>query len=367
MKPPRVDRLQTVAWTATGAALIALLWLLGPILTPFVVGAVFAYICDPAVNWMVARRVPRPLAVLLVICALGLLLIALALILVPMVYREAVLLIRRLPELVEMFNAQVAPILQARLGIELQLDAAQFRELIAANWNNAQDIVPIVLGHLKTGGMALLGFAANLFLIPMVMFYLLQEWPRILDALERIVPRPWLARTMRILNDIDSVMSEFLRGQLSVMMLLAVFYSVGLWFAGLNFALPVGVLTGLLVFIPYVGFGGGLILAILAALLQAEGWPPLVGVAVVYGLGQLVESFLLTPYLVGERIGLHPLAVIFALMAFGQLFGFVGVLVALPVSAALLVGLREVQGAWLTSPVYLGGESTAQSEDRVTR
>ena len=217
----------------------------------------------------------------------------------------------------------------------LGMNHATLGGLIAANWNNAQDIVPIVLGHLETGGMALLGFVANLFLIPMVMFYLLQEWPR-------------------ILNDIDSVMSEFLRGQLSVMMLLAVFYSVGLWFAGLNFALPVGVLTGLLVFIPYVGFGGGLILAILAALLQAEGWPPLVGVAVVYGLGQLVESFLLTPYLVGERIGLHPLAVIFALMAFGQLFGFVGVLVALPVGAALLVGLREVRQAWLASPVYLG-------------
>ena len=118
----------------------------------------------------------------------------------------------------------------------------------------------------------------------------------------------------------------------------------------------------MVVFIPYVGFGGGLILAILAALLQAEGWPPLVGVAVVYGLGQLVESFLLTPYLVGERIGLHPLAVIFALMAFGQLFGFVGVLVALPVSAALLVGLREVLGAWLASPVYLGGQRPTQDE-----
>lgn len=362
MNLPRADRLQTFAWTAAALAIAGLFWLLGPILTPFVIAAVFAYICDPAVNWMVARRVPRALAVLLVIIALGLVLVALALILVPMVYREAVMLIRRLPDLVEMFNAQVAPLLQVRLGIELQLDAAQFRELIADNWTNAQDIVPIVLGHLKTGGMALLGFVANLFLIPMVMFYLLQEWPRILDALQRIVPRPWLPRTMRIINDIDSVMSEFLRGQLSVMMLLAVFYSVGLWFSGLNFALPVGVLTGLLVFIPYVGFGGGLILAILAALLQAEGWPPLVGVAVVYGLGQLVESFLLTPYLVGERIGLHPLAVIFALMAFGQLFGFVGVLVALPVSAALLVGLREVQQAWLTSPVYLGNQHPPADE-----
>ena len=361
MNPPRADRLQTFAWAAAGLAILGLFWLLGPILTPFVIAGVFAYICDPAVNWMVARRVPRAIAVLLVIIGLGLLLIALALILVPMVYREGLLLVRRLPDLVEMYNAQIAPLLQSRLGIEAQLDAAQFRALVAENWTSAQDIVPVVLGHLKTGGMALLGFLANLFLIPLVMFYLLQEWPHILDALRRIVPRPWLARTMRILQDIDSVMSEFLRGQLSVMMLLAVFYSVGLWLAGLKFALPVGVLTGLLVFIPYVGFGGGLILAIVAAVLQAEGWPPLIGVAAVYGLGQMVESFLLTPYLVGERIGLHPLAVIFSLMAFGQLFGFVGVLVALPVSAALLVGLREVQGAWLSSPVYLGRDTPPES------
>lgn len=354
MKPPRVDRLQTLAWAATGAALVALLWLLGPILTPFVVGAVFAYICDPAVNWMTARRVPRALAVLVVICALGLMLVALALILVPMVYREGVLLVRRLPELVQMFNLNVAPLLEARLGVDVKLNAEQFQQLIAENWTSAQELVPIALSHLTTGGMAVLGFLANVVLIPLVMFYLLQEWPRILDELERIVPRLWVDGTKRVLGDIDSVMSEFLRGQLSVMFLLAVFYSAGLWLAGLNFWLPVGVLTGLLVFIPYVGFGGGLVLAIVAALLQAQGWPPLVGVAVVYALGQVVESFLLTPYLVGERIGLHPLAVIFVLMAFGQLFGFVGVLVALPVSAALLVGVREVRAAWLASPVYLG-------------
>jgi predicted PurR-regulated permease PerM len=358
MNPPRADRLQTLVWTATAFALAGLFWLLGPILAPFVIAAVFAYICDPAVNWMVARRVPRALAVLLVIIGLGLLLVALALILLPMVYREGALLIARLPELIEMFNAQVAPVLQASLGFTLHLDAAQFRQLVTENWSSAQDILPALLGHLKSGGVVLIGFVANLFLIPLVMFYLLQEWPRILGELQHTVPRPWLQYTLRVINDIDSVMSEFLRGQLSVMLLLAVFYSVGLWLAGLKFALPVGVLTGLLVFIPFVGFGGGLVLAIMAALLQGEGWPPLIGVAVVYSLGQLLESFLLTPYLVGERIGLHPLAVIFALMAFGQLFGFVGVLVALPVSAALLVGLREVRSAWLRSPVYLGEPAT---------
>lgn len=354
MNPSRADRLQTAAWAGVALALVALFYALSPILAPFAIAAVFAYICDPAVNWMVTRRIPRPAAVLLVILGAGLLLVLLFLILAPMIWREAIALIRRLPDLIELLNARVAPVLQARFDLDFQLDAAFVRTWIAEHWDSAQDLIPIILGQLRQGGLALLGAAASIFLVPVVMFYLLQDWPRILDGLQTVIPRPMLERTMRIINDIDRVLSEFLRGQLSVMLLLAVYYSVGLWIAGLKFALPVGVITGLLVFIPYVGFGGGLLLAILAALLQAEGWSPLIGVAIVFGLGQLIESFVLTPYLVGERIGLHPLAVIFALMAFGQLFGFVGILVALPASAAILVGLREVRTAWLTSRVYLG-------------
>ncbi|NMG65064.1 AI-2E family transporter [Azoarcus indigens] len=354
MTPRRADRLQTAAWAAAGLALVGLFWLLSPILTPFVVAGVFAYICDPLVGWLVRRRLPRPLAVLLVILIACLVLVALTLVLVPMVYREAMTLAQRLPDLIELFNHHVSPKLRQHLGVQLQLDASQLRKLMTENWSTAQDLIPILLAHLKTGGLALVGMLANLFLIPVVMFYLLQDWPRLIAGLERAVPRPWLPRTLRIIGEIDSVLSEFLRGQLSVMLLLAVFYSLGLWIAGLNFALPVGVLTGLLVFIPYVGFGGGLVLAILAALLQGDGWSPLIGVAVVYTIGQVVESFALTPYLVGERIGLHPVVVIFALMAFGQLFGFVGVLVALPVSAALLVGLREVRSAWFSSALYRG-------------
>lgn len=354
MRPHRADRLQTAAWATCGLALAGLFWLLSPILTPFVIGAVFAYICAPTVSWMVAHRLPRSVAVLLMILALGLGLVALTLILVPLVYGETITLLRRLPELVELLNTELTPLLKTHFGIRLKLDSGQLRKLMTENWDTAQDVLPILFGHLKSGGLVLLGFIANLFLIPVVMFYLLQEWPRLLDELHRVVPRPWLPRTLRITGAIDSVLSEFLRGQLSVMMLLAIYYSVGLWFAGLNFALPVGVLTGLLVFIPYIGFGGGLLLAIFAALLQAEGWPPLIGVAIVFGIGQLIESFVLTPYLVGERIGLHPLAVIFALMAFGQLFGFTGILVGLPVSAALLVSLREVRTAWFSSHLYLG-------------
>jgi len=358
------DRLQTAAWTGVGIALLALFYVLSPILTPFVVAAVFAYVCDPAVNWLVARRFPRVLAVLLVILAMGGMLALLILMLAPIVYRESVLLIARLPELIEHLKTWLTPLLSSRFGIELQFDTDSLKNWVTEYRDAAQNLLPAILSHAREGGMAVIAFAVNIVLIPIVMFYLLQEWPRIIRALQSVIPRPMLPRTTRIVGDIHSVMSEFLRGQLSVMLLLAVFYSIGLWLAGLTFALPVGVITGLLAFIPFVGFGGGLILAIFAALLQGEGWTPLIGVAVVFGIGQLLESYILTPYLVGERIGLHPLAVIFSLMAFGQLFGFVGMLVALPASAAILVGLREVREAWLTSPVYLGREDTNDQEKR---
>ncbi|MFN3985162.1 MAG: AI-2E family transporter [Rhodocyclaceae bacterium] len=355
MDLPRADRrIQTAAWTAVGLALLGLFYLLSPILTPFAIAAVFAYICDPAVNALVARRLPRPAAVLLVIVAMGGALLLSFLVVVPLVYREIVALIARLPELIERLNTGLLPLLQSRFDVDIQLDVASLRNWIGEHREQATDLIPLLLTHAGKGGLAVIAVAANLLLVPIVMFYLLQEWPRIITALKNALPRPMLPRTLKIVGDIDSVLSEFLRGQLSVMLLLAAFYSIGLWIAGLKFALPVGVLTGLLAFIPFVGFGGGLLLAVLAALLQGGGWPPLIGVAVVFGIGQLLESYVLTPYLVGERIGLHPLAVIFALMAFGQLFGFVGMLIALPASAAILVGLRELKDEWFSSPVYLG-------------
>ncbi|GHT81036.1 AI-2E family transporter [Betaproteobacteria bacterium] len=350
----RATRLQTALWGGLALSLLLLLWLLSPILAPFAIAAVFAYLGDPAVNWLVRHRLPRPWAVLTVIAALCLVFIGIALGLLPLVYRETLTLVQRLPRLIELFNERLSPLLAAHLDTEIRLDAAQLQTWLGQHKDSAQELLPTLLSHLGQGGMALLGILGNLVLIPLVTFYLLQEWPRIINTIRNVLPRPWLPRTLKIAGEIDAVLAEFCRGQLSVMLLLALYYSIGLWIAGLDFALPVGVITGLLIFIPYAGFGGGLALAVLTALLQGGGWGPLIGVGVVYGIGQMLESFLLTPYLVGDRIGLHPVTVIFALMAFGQIFGFVGILVALPTSAALLVGLREVSAAWFASPVYLG-------------
>jgi len=234
----------------------------------------------------------------------------------------------------------------------VQFDIATLRELASENIESVRELGARLLSGVRTGGMVLLSLIVNLALVPVVMFYLLRDWNLLVGRIDELVPRRWLPLVRGMATDIDNVLAEFLRGQSLVMLSLAAYYVVALSVVGLKFALPIGILTGLLVFIPYVGFGLGFVLGVVAALLQWTGWPGFVAVLAVYGVGQLIENYVLIPYLVGDRIGLHPLAVIFALLAFGQLFGFAGVLLALPVSAALLVGLRRLREAYVASPIY---------------
>jgi predicted PurR-regulated permease PerM len=209
-----------------------------------------------------------------------------------------------------------------------------------------------MLAGATSWGLIMIGVLVNIALIPVVMFYLLRDWNLLIARIDELVPRRWAPLVRQLAHDIDKVLAEFLHGQMLVMISLAAYYAIALSLAGLQFALPIGILTGLLVFIPYVGFGLGFILGMLAALLQWNGWPGFFAILAVYGVGQLLENYVLIPFLVGKRIGLHPLAVIFALLAFAQLFGFAGVLLALPVSAALLVGLRHLRATYTESPMY---------------
>jgi predicted PurR-regulated permease PerM len=281
-----------------------------------------------------------------------LLIIALVLVLWPLVHAESTQLFKRLPELAGTAYGQIAPWLSDKLGIELDFDLASIRQLVQENMADARDLSLKLLSELKAGGKVLLAILINLALIPVVMFYLLRDWNHLIDRVGELMPRRWLPKMRVVATEIDAVLAEFVRGQLSVMGVLAVYYCIGLSLVGLQYALPIGILTGLLVFIPYVGFGLGLILGMIAALLQWHGWPGFLAVVAVYGVGQLLENYVLVPWLVGDRIGLHPLAVIFALLAFGQLFGFAGVLFALPASAALLVGLRHLRAEYHESELY---------------
>jgi predicted PurR-regulated permease PerM len=345
---------QTFTWTAIGLAAALLLWRLAPVLTPFLVGAGLAYVLRPAVERLVGRRWPRGLAVLFVetLAILGLL--ALVLLIVPILSKELPQLKAQLPLLADRLNDSVAPWL-AQFGIQVSLDSASIKDFVFKHFDaNADDWMARAFASARIGGSYVLAAVGNAVLVPLVLFYLLMDWPQLSVQLHGLIPPRQRERMESFLAECDEVLGQYLRGQLLVMLVLAGYYAIGLALFGFHLALPVGVITGLLVFIPYLGYGIGLTLALVAALLQFSGWFGLVGVAVVYGFGQVLESFFLTPRLVGERIGLSPLAVIFALLAFGELFGFVGVLIALPVSAVGLVAARRVQRAYLGSRLYLG-------------
>jgi predicted PurR-regulated permease PerM len=349
-----------LAWCSLLAFLGLAFWLLAPVLAPFVVAAVLAYALTPLVDKLdrLGRgRVPRVLAVIAVELLFLIFLLGMLLLLVPILAKELPLMRDQLPQLFERGSAVLKPWL-AQWGFNVSLDVESIKKFVKTYLDtNLEDALGSVLASVKLGGSVAFALVGNAVLVPVVLFYLLMEWPRLLSQLRNLVPPRLRAGSDSFLGEADAVLGQYLRGQLMVMGTLAIFYSLGLTFFGLDLALPIGIFTGLAVFVPYLGFGIGLVLAAGAGLLQfsVAGLGNTVAMlVVVYGLGQVLESFVLTPKLVGERIGLHPLAVIFALLAFGQLFGFLGVLVALPLSAVLFVLIRRIRAGYLASPLYLG-------------
>ena len=348
---------QFVAWSAIVAVAGLLLWVLSPVLMPFVVAAVLAYVLSPLVKGLL-RISSGALPVLLAVGVVELLFLVLALaillLVVPILAKELPLMREQLPGLLLKAQAVLAPWLK-ELGIEMALDPASLKTFIIKYFNTSvEDSLDGWLTSLRIGGSVALAVVGNVVLIPVALFYLLADWDRFVAHVVGLVPQRMRPGFDGFVAEVDEVLGQYLRGQLTVMVILAVFYSAGLALFGLDLALPIGVFSGLAVVIPYLGFGVGLVLALLAGLLQFAAWKAAVMVAVVFGLGQLLEGFVLTPRLVGERIGLHPLAVIFALLAFGQVFGFVGVLVALPASAILLVCLRRARQRYLASQLFTG-------------
>lgn len=348
-------------WWIVTAVVIYLFYLLEPILTPFLAAAVIAYMLDPLVDKLSEvgygnRQVGRTLATLLVMTGVILVVTGLLLIIIPLLQQQSTLIAQRLPLLLDHFHQQVEPWLLQQFGIRLNIDRTDIQKLISEHWQTAGGMIGNVLLSAGQKGLSLIGMLANILLLPVVLFYFLRDWDAMMAEIGDLIPRNWIGRVQTLCRDIDSVVAEFLRGQLSVMLSLCVFYSIGLWLVGLDMALSIGMIAGLLSFVPYLGFALAFIMAVLLALLQFASLPEVIPVLLVFGVGQFVESFFLTPILVGDRIGLHPVLVILALMAGGQLFGFAGVLLALPVSAAIAVGVRRTKQSYLRSEAYLSSQ-----------
>ena len=343
-------------WLAAALVVGGLLYLLSPILAPFLFAAILAYILNPIVERLAGKHVPRTLAVLLVMLGLLVLIVAFALVVLPLFTKELRLLAERLPAFIVWLNQHFAPFLERHLGVEVRFDVDTVRRLASELMADNQDLVGRLLGSLKIGGLAVVAFLVNLLLVPVVLFYLLRDWHALRERADRLVPRHMHAKTHEILREVDAVLAEFLRGQLTVILVMSVYYVLALWLARLEFALPIGLITAALVFIPYVGALLGFVLGSIAALMQFDSLWGLAWVWLAFGIGQTLEGMAVTPLLVGKRIGLHPVTVIFALLAFGQLFGFFGVLLALPASAALLVALRHLRRAYLASSLYGGAK-----------
>ena len=339
-------------WVGLSATLLGLGYLLAPVLAPFVVAFLLAYLADPWVDWLERKGLGRTgavalvFAVLLAAGALGVLIV------LPLLTRQLGIFISGIPGFIE--QAQAAFPLLADATKTVGLSSSEFGKALRANWQEIGPALVPVVRRLGDSGAALFAFVACLLLIPVVTFYLLRDWDEMIGRIDGLIPRRSVSLVRSLAREVDAVLAEFVRGQLVLMGALALIYSAGLWIVGLHTALAIGVMAGALSFVPYLGMAIGMLASGLAAFLQFHDVAHVFAVGLVFVIAQAIEAMVLAPYLVGERIGLHPVAVIFVVLAGSQLFGFFGALVAVPAGAVMVVFMRHAwdryrQSAWFTS------------------
>lgn len=351
-------------WLAALAATLLLVYLLGPILTPFVLAAGLAYLGDPLVDRLQTWRLSRTAGVLVVFTVLTLGTALFLLLMFPLLEGQISTLVEKWPRYMQWLQDNVLPQVSALLPEGFALDLESARKVLSENFSSAGGLAGTLAGYVSASGLALLALLANLVLIPVVTFYLLRDWDNLVGYIRELIPRRYVGTVTDLAVETDEVLSEFVRGQLLVMLALGTIYSIGLWIVGLDLALIIGIIAGLVSFVPYLGVIVGFLLASLAALVQTGDPYILLWVGAVFAVGQSLEGYLLQPWLVGERIGLHPVTVIFAILAGGQLFGFVGVLLALPTAAVLAVLARFARREWLQSRVYQQGDEQDQDQQQ---
>jgi predicted PurR-regulated permease PerM len=346
------QRQQVVFWLGALVAFFVLFYLLSPILLPFVAGFVIAYFLDPAVHrlerWHVRRSFGAAIVLLLFVVAV---LVVLSL-LVPLVELQAAELVQRVPALVGAARERMEQLMHLAEQKLAPEDVARLRDMLGSGLADIASWAVRLVQSVLTSSVALANLLSLVFVTPIVAFFLLRDWPRIVSKVDAWLPRQHLATIREQARLVDATLAGFVRGQLLVCLGTGVYYAAALTLIHLDFGLIIGVLAGILTFIPYVGFATGFVLAMGLALLQFGTLSGMLSVFVVFAVGQVLEGNVLAPKLVGERVHLHPVWVIFALLAFGSVLGFAGVLIALPAAAVAGVLVRFGLGRYLLSPLY---------------
>ena len=345
-------------WWGVALGFVLFVYFLHPILTPFLVAIVLAYMFDPVVDRLERLGLSRTWGTITVFTLFTVILMTLLLVLVPLLAKQLLKLYQLAPQVLDWLQHTAMPWVQAKLGLSDSFwKFDKIKAAITENMGQATDIVGIVLSQATASSLVLIGLLANLVLIPVVAFYLLRDWNIMMARIRDLLPRSRADQIVSLAKECHDVLGAFVRGQLLVMLALGVIYSAGLMLVGLELGLLIGLMAGLAAIVPYMGFIIGIGAALVAGLFQFGGdLYPMIGIVVVFMVGQALEGMVLTPLLVGDRIGLHPVAVIFAILAGGELFGFTGVLLALPLAAVIMVLVRHVQGLYKDSQVYKGSE-----------
>ena len=338
---------------AIAAVLIYLVWLLAPVLMPFAVAGMLAYLGDPLADRLERLGLSRAWAASVVFLLLLLALVGVLLLLVPLISRQIENLIQNLPRYGQWAQQTAWPWLQTRLHLDPNMfDSDRLLAALKAHIDSIGGVATVVLGKVSRSGLGIVLWLTNLVLIPVVAFYLLRDWDRLVATVDRMLPRSIQPTVAHLARESDKVLGAFVRGQLLVMLALGIFYGSGLSLVGLSVGLLIGIVAGLLSFVPYLGFIVGFGAAVIAVLVQYGDWPHLLLVCGVFVVGQLLEGYVLVPKLVGDKIGLHPVAVIFAVLAGGYLAGFLGVLLALPAASVIMVLLRYLLERYRMSELY---------------
>jgi len=346
---------QTFFWILAFVGLVIFLLIFSDILLPFVAGMALAYALDPVADWFERRGFSRLTATLTILVLFVLIFVAVLLLIVPVLINQLADFIERVPSYGDRLESVFSWLLNSRLVRAIGVDATMIRSSLGSLVSQGTTWLTAILGSLWSGGQTLISIVSVLVVTPVVAFYLLYDWDRMVAVVDSWIPRDYVDEVRELAHDMDATTAAFVRGQGLVCLILGILYALGLMIVGLNFGLLIGVAAGLLSFIPYFGFTIGFIVSIIVALVQfLPNWLPIGAVVLVFVIGQMVEGYVLQPNLIGNRVGLHPVWLLFALFAFGLLFGFVGLLIAIPAAAAIGVLVRYALSRYLTSPIYRG-------------